>query len=95
MNHVPIVVATDLEVHFSVLKKGCQYFWQYSVCQKFIIIFLKEMYTHNLRCTISLTEATEYVQRSCLHNNKSRVVNVIHITATYNNNIINSNFINK
>ncbi len=28
----PIVVATDLEVHFSVLKKGAtQYFWQYSV----------------------------------------------------------------
>ncbi len=26
MNYVPIVVATDLEVHFSVLKKGCQYF---------------------------------------------------------------------
>ncbi len=23
MNYVPIVVATDLEVHFSVLKKGC------------------------------------------------------------------------
>ncbi len=32
MNYVPIVVATDLEVHFSVLKKGRQYFWQYSVC---------------------------------------------------------------
>ncbi len=32
MNYVPIVVATDLEVHFSVLKKGAtQYFWQYSV----------------------------------------------------------------
>ncbi len=32
MNYVPIVVATDLEVHFSVLKKGCQYFCLYSVC---------------------------------------------------------------
>ncbi len=31
MNYVPIVVATDLEVH-SVLKKGCQYFCLYSVC---------------------------------------------------------------
>ncbi len=32
MNYVPIVVATDLEVHFSVLKKGVsKYFWQYSV----------------------------------------------------------------
>ncbi len=31
MNYVPIVVATDLEVHFSVLKKGCQYFCLYSV----------------------------------------------------------------
>ncbi len=26
MNYVPIVVGTDLEEHFSVLKKGCQYF---------------------------------------------------------------------
>ncbi len=33
MNYVPIVVATDLEVHFSVLKKGVsQYFCLYSVC---------------------------------------------------------------
>ncbi len=33
MNYVPIVVATDLEVHFSVLKKGVsQYFSLYSVC---------------------------------------------------------------
>ncbi len=33
MNYVPIVVATDLEVHFSVLKKGMsQYFCLYSVC---------------------------------------------------------------
>ncbi len=32
MNYVPIVVATDLEVHFSVLKKGCQYFCLYNVC---------------------------------------------------------------
>ncbi len=33
MNDVPIVVATDLEVHFSVLKKGVsQYFCLYSVC---------------------------------------------------------------
>ncbi len=32
MNYVPNVVATDLEVHFSVLKKGCQYFCLYSVC---------------------------------------------------------------
>ncbi len=28
----PSFVATDLEVHFSVLKKGCQYFCLYSVC---------------------------------------------------------------
>ncbi len=35
MNYVPIVVATDLEVHFSVLKTGVsQYFWQYSVYKK-------------------------------------------------------------
>ncbi len=33
MNYVPIVVATDLEVHFSVLKKGVsQYVCLYSVC---------------------------------------------------------------
>ncbi len=33
MNYVPIVVSTDLEVHFSVLKKGVsQYFCLYSVC---------------------------------------------------------------
>ncbi len=33
MNYVPIVVATDLEVQFSVLKKGVsQYFCLYSVC---------------------------------------------------------------
>ncbi len=33
MNYVPIVVATDLEVHFSVLKKGVsQYFCLYSLC---------------------------------------------------------------
>ncbi len=33
MNYVPIVVATVLEVHFSVLKKGVsQYFCLYSVC---------------------------------------------------------------
>ncbi len=33
MNYVPIVVATDLEVHFSVLKKrATQYFCLYSVC---------------------------------------------------------------
>ncbi len=33
MNYVPIVVATYLEVHFSVLKKGVsQYFCLYSVC---------------------------------------------------------------
>ncbi len=33
MNYVPIVVATDLEVHFSVLKKGVfQYFCPYIVC---------------------------------------------------------------
>ncbi len=33
MNYVPIVVATDMEVHFSVLKKGVsQYFCLYSVC---------------------------------------------------------------
>ncbi len=33
MNYVSIVVATDLEVHFSVLKKGVsQYFCLYSVC---------------------------------------------------------------
>ncbi len=33
MNYVPIVVATVLEVHFSVLKKGAsQYFCLYSVC---------------------------------------------------------------
>ncbi len=33
MNYVPIVVATDLEVHFSGLKKGVsQYFCLYSVC---------------------------------------------------------------
>ncbi len=33
MNYVPIVVATDLEVHFSVLKKRVsQYFCLYSVC---------------------------------------------------------------
>ncbi len=33
MNYVSIVVATDLEVHFSVLKKGVsQYFCPYSVC---------------------------------------------------------------
>ncbi len=33
MNYVPIVVATDLEVHFSVLKKGVsQYFCLYNVC---------------------------------------------------------------
>ncbi len=33
MNYVPIVVATDLEVHVSVLKKGVsQYFCLYSVC---------------------------------------------------------------
>ncbi len=33
MNYVPIVVATDLEVNFSVLKKGVsQYFYLYSVC---------------------------------------------------------------
>ncbi len=33
MNYVPIVVATDLEVHFSVLKKGVsQYLCVYSVC---------------------------------------------------------------
>ncbi len=33
MNYVPIIVATDLEVHFSVLKKGVsQYFCLYSVC---------------------------------------------------------------
>ncbi len=33
MNYVPIAVATDLEVHFSVLKKGVsQYFSLYSVC---------------------------------------------------------------
>ncbi len=33
MNYVPIVVATDLEVHFSVLKKGVsQYFCLCSVC---------------------------------------------------------------
>ncbi len=32
-NNVPIIVATDLEVHFSVLKKGVsQYFCLYSVC---------------------------------------------------------------
>ncbi len=31
MNYVPIIVATDLEVHFSVLKKGVsQYFSQFS-----------------------------------------------------------------
>ncbi len=34
MNYAPIVVATDLEVHFSVLKKGVtQYFCLYSVCR--------------------------------------------------------------
>ncbi len=33
MNYVPTVVATDLEVYFSVLKKGMsQYFCLYSVC---------------------------------------------------------------
>ncbi len=33
INYVPIVVATDLEVHFSVLKNGVsQYFCLYSVC---------------------------------------------------------------
>ncbi len=33
MNYVPIVGATDLEVHFSVLKKGVsQFFCLYSVC---------------------------------------------------------------
>ncbi len=33
MNYVPNVVATDLEVHFSVLKKGVsQYFCLYSIC---------------------------------------------------------------
>ncbi len=33
MNYVPIVVVTDLEVHFSVLKKGVsRYFCLYSVC---------------------------------------------------------------
>ncbi len=33
MNYVPIVIATDLEVHFSVLKKGVsQHFCLYSVC---------------------------------------------------------------
>ncbi len=33
MKYVPIFVATDLEVHFSVLKKGVsQYFCLYSVC---------------------------------------------------------------
>ncbi len=33
MNYVHIVVATDLEVHFSVLKKGVsQYFCLYGVC---------------------------------------------------------------
>ncbi len=33
MNYVSILVATDLEVHFSVLKKGVsQYFCLYSVC---------------------------------------------------------------
>ncbi len=32
-NYVPIIVATDLEVHFSFLKKGVsQYFCLYSVC---------------------------------------------------------------
>ncbi len=31
MNYVPIVVATDLEVHFSVLKKGCHNTFVYIV----------------------------------------------------------------
>ncbi len=38
MNYVPIVVATDLEVHFSVLKKGVsQYFCLYSVMYKSLV----------------------------------------------------------
>ncbi len=41
MNYVPIVVATDLEVHFSVLKKGVsQYFSLYSVHSKILSVKL-------------------------------------------------------
>ncbi len=58
MNYVPIVVATDLEVHFSVLKKGVsQYFCLYSVCTShwcLVMSFLLKV------CIYSLHNITQF-----------------------------------
>ncbi len=39
MNYVSIVVATDLEVHFSVLKKGCPNTFVYIVYVQVYIVY--------------------------------------------------------
>ncbi len=51
MNYVPIVVATDLEVPFSVLKKGVsQYFCLYSAYKS--LVFGDEFLAQGQTCSL-------------------------------------------
>ncbi len=65
MNYVPIVVATDLELHFSVLKKGVsQYFCLYSVCTSHWCLVMSFwltvcIYSHTRGVKLFLQEAAE------------------------------------
>ncbi len=55
MNYVPIVVATDLEVHFSVLKKGVsQYFCLYSVCTSHWCLVMSKLSLINVQIDMSI-----------------------------------------
>ncbi len=49
MNYVPIVVVTDLEVHFSVLKKGCPNTFVYIVYVQVIGGLVMSFYSLHLQ----------------------------------------------
>ncbi len=63
MNYVHIVVATDLEVHFSVLKKGvAQYFCLYSVCTSHWCLVMSRISLYALTLRFVLIEITKVVK---------------------------------
>ncbi len=60
MNYVPIIVATDLEVHFSVLKKGVSQYFVYIVYVQVIQFPRISLYALTLRFV--LIEITKVVK---------------------------------
>ncbi len=61
MNYVPIVVATDLEVHFSVLKKGVSQYFYYYIVYIVIKYTLLQVCVHCCECALGWVKCREQI----------------------------------